>query len=348
MANPPSTMTAAVTVGHGGPDRIEIHDDWPTPQPGRGHVLIQVTAAGVNNTDLWSRRGSYGSAEDPDAVAGWQGVPLDFPRIQGGDITGVVVDVGEGVDGSIIGRRVLVDPATRYDNEGYPAAIAGSEVDGGFAQFHVSPTERAHDVDTSPLSDAQLACLPIAYATALGMIESAGCSEGERVLVTGASGGVGLATIQILVQRGCRVIAYTSEGKEGPVGAAGAHEVLIRGRDELSRTPEVDAVLDVVGGQEFGELIGRIRTGGRLAMAGAIAGPVVRLDLRRIYLRHRKLIGSTMHTQETFARLVDLAREGAVSPMVADTYPLDQIHAAQQRFESKDFVGKLVLIPSAL
>jgi NADPH:quinone reductase-like Zn-dependent oxidoreductase len=347
MANLPDQMTAAVTVGHGGPDMIELRSDWPRPQPGPGQVLVQVSAAAVNNTDLWTRRGAYGSSDDPDAVAGWRGVPLDFPRIQGGDISGVVAEVGEGVDNAMVGRRVIVDPATRYDDGGHPSSIVGSEVDGGFAQFHLSPAGRVHDVDDSPLSDTQLACLPIAYATALGMIEAAGCSAGERVLVTGASGGVGLAAIQILAGRGCMAIAYTSEGKESAVKRAGASRVLTRG-NSLAEVPEVDAVLDVVGGSGLGELVGRLRTGGRLAMAGAIAGPVVELDLRRIYLRHRQLIGSTMHDQQTFAGVVELARRGTVAPLVADTYPLDQIEAAQARFEKKDFVGKLVLVIPAL
>ncbi len=343
MTNLPDQMTAAVTVGHGAPDKIELHSDWPRPEPGHGQVLVRISAAAVNNTDLWTRRGAYGSPEDPDAVAGWRGVPLEFPRIQGGDIAGVVAAVGEGVDDSLVGRRVIVDPATRYDEAGYPASIVGSEVDGGFAQFHVSPSERVHDVDGSPLSDTQLACLPIAYATALGMIEAAGCSAGERILVTGASGGVGLAAVQILAGRGCMAIAYTSDGKEEAVTEAGAAQVLTRGISPLAAVPPVDAVLDVVGGPELGELIDRLRTGGRLAMAGAIAGPIVEIDLRRIYLRHRRLIGSTMHNRQTFSGVVELARRGAVAPLVADTYRLDQIRAAQERFEEKDFVGKLVV-----
>lgn len=345
MADLPDQMTAAVTVGHGGPETIEIHNDWPRPRPSSGEALIRVTAAGVNNTDLWTREGAYGSAADPDAVAGWKGVTLDFPRIQGGDVTGVVVDVGEGVDDDLLGARVLVDPAREYDGAGHPSAIVGSEVDGGFAQFHVSPIERLHDVSESPLSDEQLACLPIAYATALGMIEAAECTAGERVLITGASGGVGLAAVQILAMRGCHVVAHTSAGNVNAVYDSGAAEVVARDRDRLSSVDEVDVVLDVVGGEAFAEVIDRLRTGGRLATVGAIAGPVVELDLRQIYLRHRRLIGSTMHTPRVFAGVVELARQGAVSPVVADTVDLQAIDSAQKRFKRKDFVGKLVLLP---
>ncbi|HUG09331.1 MAG TPA: zinc-binding dehydrogenase [Acidimicrobiia bacterium] len=348
MEDLPDLMTAAVTTGHGGPDMVEIHRDWPRPRPGAREALIRVTAAGVNNTDLWAREGSYGTADDAGAVAGWQGVPLEFPLIQGGDVTGVVADVAVGVDRELIGRRVLVDPAAEYDQHGHPSRIVGSEVDGGFAQFHVSAVDRLHDMSTSPLSDQQLASLPVAYATALGMIEAAACQPGERVLVTGASGGVGLAATQMLASRGCLVVAYTSEGKARSMGDSGASEIVTRGKARLSDVEEFDAVLDVVGGDEFAEFVGRLRTGGRLATVGAIAGPMVQLDLRRLYLRHRRLIGSTMHSPRIFHGVAELARRGAVSPVVADAYPLTEIVTAQERFMSKDFVGKLVVIPPPL
>jgi NADPH:quinone reductase-like Zn-dependent oxidoreductase len=335
-----------VTTAHGGPEVIEIRRDWPRPVPGPGQALVQVTAAAVNNTDLWSRRGAYGTADDPDAVVGWQGVPLDFPLIQGGDVAGVVVAVGDGVDRGWIDRRIIVDPAAEYTGD-YPTSIVGSEVDGGFAQFHVSAVDRLHDVSDSPLSDAQLACLPIAYATALGMIERAMCTAGERVLITGASGGVGLAAVQIAAARGCHIIGYTSAGKAEAVRAAGADETLRRDLDSLGDLPQVDAVLDVVGGPDFGALFDRLRDGGRLATVGAIAGPVVEFDLRRLYLRHRRLIGSTMHTPRLFSGVAELARAGAVKPRVATTFDLPDIAAAQERFERKDFVGKLVLLPNA-
>lgn len=340
----PDTMTAAVTMRHGGPDAIELRSDWPVPTMGAGEVTVRVTAAALNNTDIWSREGAYGTASDPDAVVGWKGVPLDFPRIQGIDVAGVVVAVGDGVKDDRIGRRVLVDPAIVYDGD-YPVEIMGSEADGGFAEFCVVPADRVHDVTGSPLSDAQLACLPTAYGTALGMINRGRCASGERVLVTGSSGGVGGAAIQLLVERGCHVIARTSEGAAELVAASGAHEVSVRGVDPIAATAEVDAVIDVVGGDEFGDLLDRVRTGGRMVTAGAIAGPVVALDVRRLYLRQRQLIGSTMHTPDDFAELARIATEGGVAPQVAEVYPLTGLHAAQRRFVAKDFVGKLVVVP---
>ncbi|MCB2223843.1 MAG: zinc-binding dehydrogenase [Actinobacteria bacterium] len=337
-------MTAAVTVGHGGPDAVEVRRDWPTPAPGPGEVLVEVAAAALNNTDVWSREGAYGTADDPGAVAGWRGVPLDFPLIQGGDIAGTVVAAGTGADPDLVGRRVIVDPAAGYE-DGLPSRVVGSELDGGFAGYHVSAAERAHDVTGSPLSAAELACLPIAYGTALGMIERGGCRAGERVLVTGASGGVGLAAVQLLSARGCEVVALTTAMKAPVVREAGAVEIADREGDGVAAIAEVDAVLDVVGGEGFGTVLDRLATGGRLVTAGAIAGPVAAVDLRRVYLRRRTIAGSTMHTPEVFASLAGLAREGAVRPVVAATYPLTDIHRAQEAFAAKGFVGKIVLLP---
>jgi NADPH:quinone reductase-like Zn-dependent oxidoreductase len=340
----PRTMTAAVTFGHGGPEQTVVHAEWPCPQPAPGKALVRVTAAALNNTDIWSRAGAYGTATDPDAVVGWKGVPLDFPRIQGIDVAGEVAAFGSEVDVAWLGRRVLVDPAARYEN-GLPADIIGSEVDGGFAEFHVCSIDQLHDVTGSPLTDAQLACLPTAYGTALGMIERAEIASGERVLVTGSSGGVGMAAIQLLVDRGCEVVARTSPEHREFVAGLGVAEVSARGDDEIVALEPVDAVVDVVGGDEFGALLDRLRNGGRLVTAGAIAGPVVALDLRRLYLQQRRLIGSTMHTPEHFRSLAEIAVAGGVEPIVAATYPLVEIAAAQERFVRHDFVGKLVLLP---
>ena len=173
----PTTMTAAVTMGHGGPDQIEIRTDWPCPTPRVGEALVRVTAAALNNTDIWSREGAYGTAADPAAVVGWKGVPLDFPRIQGIDVAGEVVAVGARADGDWTGKRVIVDSAARYQDD-RPADIVGSEVDGGFAEYHVCSVRQLHDVTASPLTDAELACLPTAYGTALGMLTRADIQSG--------------------------------------------------------------------------------------------------------------------------------------------------------------------------
>jgi len=340
----PETMTAAVTMRHGGPDATVIRHDWPVPAAEPDQVLIRVTAAALNNTDIWSREGAYGTPEDPDAIAGWLGVPLVFPRVQGIDVCGVVEVVGERVDPMWKGRRVLVDPTVEYRDD-FPVALIGSEVDGGFAQFNSCAVGQVHDVTESTLSDDQLACLPTAFGTALGMINRGGCAAGERVLVTGASGGVGGAAIQLLAARGCHVVARTSDAKRDQVRRLGAHELSVRGVDPIDAVDEVDVVIDVVGGEEFGPILDRLRDGGRMVTAGAIAGPVVSLDVRRLYLRQRRLIGSTMSTPADFEELATAARNGTVQPEVAATFDLVDLARAQERFTSKDFTGKIVVVP---
>lgn len=349
----PAKMRAAVLLGHGGPEVLAVRDDVAVPEPATGQVLVRVAVAAVNNTDLWTREGAYGTAGDPDAVAGWLGEPLDVPRIQGADIAGTIVACGDGVADTRTGQRVVVDPAC-YGGQGPRAAVAGllgSEQDGGFAEYVVVDDRRAHDVSGSPLSDEQLACLPIAYGTAMGMLERADLTADEVVCVTGASGGVGQALVQLAAARGARVIAVTSAAHREEVAAAGADDVVVRdGADVAAEVaalvgPGLDCVADVVGGELLGPLLDVLRVGGRLVTAGAIAGPVVRLDLRRLYLHQRRIIGSTMHTPADFDRLVDLARTGAVRPVVAGRYDLGDIHQAQVDFAQGAFVGKLVVVP---
>ena len=348
-----SQMTAAVLTRFGGPDALVVRADVPVPQPGDDEVLIEVAAAGVNNTDIWTREGAYGTARDPDAVAGWKGVDLEFPRIQGADIAGKIVAVGSSVDPDRIDERVIVDPGIFEFDNGEPqlVGVIGSERDGGFAEYTVVPATQAHDVTNSPLDDTQLACIPIAYGTAMGMLERAEVRAGERILVTGASGALGSALIQLAVARRAVVTGLTSSGHVESVIDAGAHDAIVRdgqvSRDWLLKVAGsgFDVIADVVGGELFEAALPALRTGGRLVTAGAVAGPVVKLDLRLLYLRQRRLIGSTMHTPDHFRRLVRLARAGSVNPHVAADYPLSEIHQSQERFLAKDFVGRLVIVP---
>ena len=315
-------------------------------------MLLEVGAAGVNNTDLWTREGAYGSAEDPDAEGGWLG-PLDFPRVQGGDVAGTVAAVGDGVAADLVGRRVLVDPALYRDDEpgAPPVGYLGSEIDGGFAGLLVVAATHVHDVDDSPLSLDELACLPVAYGTATRMLRRAGVARGQTVLVTGASGGVGVALVQLAVARGARVVGVSTGVKADAVLATGASVVVRRDEDDLPgqvrrAAPEgVQVVADVVGGPGFGDLLPLLDDDGCWVTAGAIAGPLVQLDLRRLYLRSLRMIGSSMHTREDFAELVALARSGAVRPPVARRFALREIHAAQEEFAASRHVGTIVLVP---
>lgn len=341
-------MTAAILTRHGGLEALELHRDWPVPRPGPGEVLVRVTAAALNNTDVWTREGAYGTAADPDALSGWRG-PIDFPRIQGGDIAGVAVESG---------RRVLVDPAIYRDGgqDAPPVGLLGSEADGGFAEYVVVPADQVHDVTASPLSDEELACLPVAYGTAMGMLERAGIKAGETVLVTGASGGVGAALVQLAAARGARAYAVTSAAKAYAVMELGASGVILRDAggtgaaagdvaEQVRALGPLDAVADVAGGPLLADLLPLLRDDGRWVIAGAVAGALVQLDLRRLYLHNIRLIGSSMHTRPHFAELVRTALSGAVRPPVAATHPLASLTEAQQQFLHHNHVGKIVVRP---
>lgn len=346
------SMTAAVLTGFGGHEQLQVRHDVAVPHPGRDEVLVRVTAAAVNNTDLWTRQGAYGLPEDPSASAGWRG-PITFPRIQGGDVAGTVVETGSAVDPTLRDERVLVDPAL-YDTDtadANPVGLLGSEADGGFAQYVVVAAERVHPMTGSPLSDEQLACLPIAYGTAMGMLERARITAGESVLVTGASGGVGLALVQLAAARGAEVTALTTRDKGDLVSQAGADTVIHRDEADSPETiaravpSHLDAVADVTGGENVNRILPLLREGGRWVIAGAVAGPVITFDLRRLYLHNLSLIGSSMHTPEHFARLAETARRGRINPRVAAHYPLPEIHAAQHEFARHTHVGKITIMP---
>lgn len=349
-------MKAVLLTGHGGPERLVYREDLPRPEPAEGEVLVEVGAAGVNNTDLWTREGAYGTDDDPQAAGGWRrGRPMVFPRIQGMDIAGRIAAVGGGVREARIGERVLVDPVV-YDagrgREGLAEAeLIGSERDGGFAEYVTVPSPNAHALETS-LTDEELATFPTAYLTALGMLNRARLAEGEVLLVTGASGGVGSAALQLARARGARTVAIVGAGKEDRARELGAEAVVVRGTAELSTAVRraaggqpMDVVADVVGGDAFPELLNALKPFGRYVTAGAIAGPVVNLDLRTLYLKHLELIGSTVGTSEEFSDLVEHVTQDRVKPLLAGVYPLSQIREAQRAFEDKDFFGKLVLAP---
>lgn len=344
----PRLMSGVRLLRHGGPEALVWADDIPVPRPGPGEVLVRVLAAGVNNTDIATRLGWYAaavtgavSAGAVGADGGWAGA-LAFPRIQGGDLCGRVVAPGDGVAGLAIGARVTC--AINQPQGAAPGFVAlGSDIDGAFAQFCLVPARHLHDVTAAPLSDVEVAAMPCAFGTALNLLERARVTTGQAVLVTGASGGVGLAAVQLARSLGARVTALAGAGKARAVRDAGADQVL--GRDGLPPPDSQDAVIDIVGGPGWGQRLDCLRPGGQLAIAGAIAGPLVETDLRRVYLRDITIHGCTFQPPAVFARLVAMMRAGQIRPLVSRTYPLRDIAAAQADFTAKRHPGKLVLVP---
>ncbi|MDE2435966.1 MAG: alcohol dehydrogenase family protein [Sphingomonadales bacterium] len=348
----PETMRAVVLTGFGGFERLEYRPDWPVPVPGPGEVLIRVGGAGVNNTDINTRIGWYSKAVEGSTAEGgasgfaeaegegWSGTQFSFPRIQGIDAAGTVVAVGPGVDSSRIGQRVLVEPA--WPKPDGTCDFFGSERDGAFAEYTVAPAVHAHAIDCA-LSDLELASFPCAYSTAENLLHRSRVAAGEQVLVTGASGGVGSAAVQLAQRRGARVTALAGMSKHDAVRALGAEQVL--DRHAPLELDAYDAVIDVVGGAGFGSLLQALRPGGRYATSGAIAGPIVELDLRTLYLKDLTLYGCTVLDAGVFANLVGYIERGEVKPVVCATFPLEKIEAAQRVFLEKRHVGKIVLVP---
>jgi NADPH:quinone reductase-like Zn-dependent oxidoreductase len=179
------------------------------------------------------------------------------------------------------------------------------------------------------------------------MLDATHLAAGEGVLITGASGGVGSAAIQLAVRRGARVIAVASKPKAAPLAALGAAHVIDRGTDLVAQLGDesIDVVVDVVGGGQFGQLLKILKRRGRYAAAGAVAGPIVELDLRTLYLKDLQLRGCTIFEPVVFRNLIGYIERGEIRPLVAKEYPLSSIVAAQQEFTAKDHVGKVVLLP---
>ncbi|MEM7564250.1 MAG: alcohol dehydrogenase family protein [Pseudomonadota bacterium] len=354
MPELPEQMKAVVLTGHGGLEKLR-YMDVPVPEPADDEVLIEVHACGMNNTDVWVREGAYGTDDNPHAIASWRrGKPtLTFPRIQGADTTGRIVSVGSNIDKNRIGQRVIVDFSI-YNTDGESLAdidYIGHGADGGYAEYCVVPSVNAHHTEC-PLSDAELATFCCAYLTAEHMLDRAAVQSDERVLITGAAGGVGGALIQLCRARGAVPYAVTSNEKMAAVWSLGAEQVVSRETDdwdkqllEMTGGNPIDVVADVVAGPLFNKLINLLKPEGRYTTAGAFGGGMVELDLRTVYLKHLQIHGSSQGTRQAFSRLLGYIESGKIKPNLYATYPLSEFHRAQTDFMQKAYVGKLVVIP---
>jgi NADPH:quinone reductase-like Zn-dependent oxidoreductase len=366
----PTTMSAMLLTGHGGIDKLVYRQDVPTPRPGPGEVLVQVTATAKNNTDRKAREGLYPTRDKEEVASFAMGgeATLRFPRIQGADVAGRVVAVGEGVPDSRIGERGLLDfnlyPDQRRDINLIPDYY-GHGADGGFAEYIAVPSEQFHHVPNSELADAELAALGMcSYQTAYHMMTSARVGAGERVLVSGASGGVGTALIQLCRIVGAIPYAVSQPDKAKALRALGAEAVIDRGDLpafvdrvlEATGGAPIDAVMDLVGGEMTDRFIDtmivdmRRRTSyPRLSIAGASGGNLSEIMWTRIYLYQVQIFGVSHGTREEAEQLVAWIRSGQLKPVLHAAFKLSDLHEAERYFVNRgsNYLGKIVIVPDA-
>ena len=344
-------MRAVLLTGHGDMDKLVYRDDYPAPSPEPNQVLIRIGACGLNNTDVNTRTSWYSKSGD-EGDAAWGGSSISFPLIQGADAVGVVVEVGGKADASLLGKRVMVDVWLRDPDEPLDmdkCRYFGSDIDGGFAEFAAIDYRNVYPVD-SPLADEELATFATSYVTAENMLDRAQVGAGDRVLIPGASGGVGSALIQLANRRGAITIAMASDSKHEAVMAIEPDAVISRQPGDLKAAlleavgeDTVNVVADVVGGESFPSLIDALARGGRYTCSGAIAGPIVELDLRTMYLNDLTFTGATVVPPGTFGKLVSYIERDEVRPLLAASYPLEELVAAQTAFIAKEHVGNIVV-----
>jgi len=308
----------------------------------------------TNDQHEQSTTNSASSDDVTDDDGGWNGA-TPFPLIQGTDACGIVVQISSPNDPTLLGKRVLIRPCMRVPSDNYASldhVWMASNIDGAFAQYVQVPAAQVFPVNCD-WTDAELASIPCAYGTSENMLHRAHVQAGDHVLIPGASGGVGSATVQLAKRRGATVTALVgSEAKAAAVRALGADRVIVgrhgdaKWNEALQElTDAVDVVVDNVGGSGFPTVLNTLKRGGRLTTSGAISGPLVELDFRTLYLKDLTLIGCTAWEEPVMRNLVGYIERGEIKPAVDKVYPMTEIVQAQKTFLEKKHVGKFVLIP---
>lgn len=341
-------MKAIYFHEHGGIDVLQ-YGDLPTPQPGRGEVLIRLHAAALNRLDLWVREG-------------WPGLKLEYPHISGADGAGEIAALGEGVRSLSVGERVVINGNLSCGECDYCLAgqdnmcrrwhLLGETVRGTLAEYVVVPERNALPLPEGfPYGHAAAASL--VFLTAWhSLITRGGLSAGETVLVVGASGGVNTASIQIAKLSGARVfVVGSSKEKLALAESLGADVLIDRSQEEnwskavygQSGRRGVDVVVDNVGAGTFPLSLRALRKGGRLLTVGNTGGAKFELDNRFIFGKHLSIVGSTMGTHQDFATVMPLVFEGRLQPVIDRHFPLQETAAAQTRLEAGEQMGKIVI-----
>jgi len=344
-------MRAVVIHKHGGPEVLTLESHWPTPTAGPGEIVVRVKACALNFLDIFTREGMPGE-------------PTPLPHITGGDVAGVVAQVGPGVTRPAVGTRVVLNPnwgcgVCEYCREGQtPRCLHGhmlGELDpGGLAEYVKCPAAQAITIpDFYPFENA--ACLPVAFGTAWRMVVThSRIRPNDTVLVLGAGGGVAIAAIQIAKLQGARVIATAStDEKLERAKRFGADKLINYARDtdwdvttrKLTGKRGVDVVIETVGETTWERSIRALGKGGRLVTCGATSGPIGETDIRVVFWKQISIIGSTMSSNAEFHDVMRELFRGRLRAIVDTVMPLkDGVEAQRRLAEGKQF-GKIVLTP---
>jgi len=341
-------MRAGIFEENGGPEVVQV-TEVETPEPGPGEVRIKVGAASMNHLDLWVRRG----------------LPIEtpMPHIGGSDIAGIVDEAGPGAGHVPRGTRVVVDPALDYEEStgltrsaGFGSRhlrLLGEHTQGGFAEYAVVPVENLVRIpDDVSVEDAAAAGL-VGVTAWRGLLHRGGLRAGERVLVTGASGGVGSTAVQIARVAGAEVHAVTS-GPESVerIRSLGAHVVYDRLEvdfaEELKADTNkkgVDLILDSVGEAVWDGCMKSLAHGGRLVTYGATSGADAGAQIRRVFWKQLSILGSTMGTPAQYREFMDVLFRGDVKAVIHEVLPLKELQRAHEMLEAGEVFGKLVIVP---
>lgn len=328
-------MKVAAIQAHGDVDQI-AYQEWPDPVAGPSQALVRVRACGLNYLDLF-------------VLKGMPGLPVEMPRISGGDIAGEVAALGEGVSGYEIGQRVLVDPALGR----FPSHALGEHANGGLCELIAVPAANLIPLDDD-VSFEEAASLPIAYGTAWRMMVSRGkVGPCEKVLILGASGGVGTACVQIGRMVGAIVYAAaSSEDKLEQLKALGADYGINYAKEEFSRTAwalsgkkGMDVIVNFTGGDTWAPSLRTLAIHGRMLTCGATAGFDPKTDIRYIWRRELNIIGSDCWMRSDIETLLELVKRRKIKPVIHKVFPLSQARQAFQEIKDRRVLGKVVVKP---
>lgn len=335
-------MRAALTMAHGDRDQIKVVDDWPMPEAGHGEVVIKVAACAVNFHDIFTRRGM-------------PGIKIALPIVVGSDIAGTVSALGEGVEGWSIGDRVLIDPVDRAKGVG----MIGETTDGGRATHVKAQAEQLVRIPKGVTME-QAAALPLAYGTAYRMmITQAQVKAGEKVLILGASGGVGIACVQLAHMVGAEVVACaSSDAKLDRLREVGADHGInyatssildgvkaLYGKPRVGGGGGVDLAVNFTGGDTIRETQRCVTAGGRIVTCGATAGYDVALDMRYLWTFEHHMIGSNGWSKADLVALMELIAAGKLDPVIDKIFPLEETAEAERMLEDREVVGKVLVRP---